>query len=381
MILIDPPSVPARGRWWSHLVSDTSHDELHAFAERLGIPRVAFDRDHYDLPADHYEAALAAGAVGVSSKELVARLARSGLRRAKYAVRPRRLVAGDTVRVVAPSGPARPDRVAAGVEVLESWGLRVQVAEGVGLGGPMRYLAAPDEQRAADLQQAWCDPEVAAVWATRGGYGAQRLLDLLDLPVMAAVEPRLLVGYSDVTALHRTVGTRLGLASLHGPGVAALGELSDSARDRLRGVVLDGGATELPGRWLVPAQAPVAGPLVGGNLAILAGSIGTPEIGSARGSVALLEDVNEPPYKVDRLLTQLLRSGWLRGVRAVVCGDFTGCGEPAVVEAVLRDRLEDLGVPVLVGLPIGHGEENAPVLLGARAEVRVDGTVRVGGLR
>ncbi|WP_181641626.1 DUF4031 domain-containing protein, partial [Nocardioides massiliensis] len=194
MILIDPPSVPARGRWWSHLISDTSHEELHAFAARLGIPRVAFDRDHYDLPADHYEAALAAGAVAVSPKELVARLARSGLRRAKYAVRPRRLAPGDNVRVVAPSGPARPDRVAAGVEVLESWGLRVQLAEGVGRRGPMRYLSAADEQRAADLQQAWCDPEVSAVWATRGGYGAQRLLDLLDIPVMAAAEPRLLVG-------------------------------------------------------------------------------------------------------------------------------------------------------------------------------------------
>src|SRR5690606_21519874 len=94
MILIDPPSVPARGRWWCVVVGDTPHGELHAFAERLGIPRVAFDRDHYDLPADHYEAALAAGAVAVSPKELVARLARSGLRRAKYPVRPRRLVPG-----------------------------------------------------------------------------------------------------------------------------------------------------------------------------------------------------------------------------------------------------------------------------------------------
>ncbi len=381
MILIDPPSVPARGRWWSHLVSDTSHEELHAFAERLGIPRVAFDRDHYDLPADHYEAALAAGAVAVSPKELVARLARAGLRRAKYAVRPRRLAAGDTVRVVAPSGPARPDRVAAGVEVLESWGLRVQLADGVGRGGPLRYLAASDEQRAADLQQAWCDPEVAAVWATRGGYGAQRLLDLVDIPVMAAAAPRLLVGYSDVTALHRAIGTRLGVASLHGPGVAALGELSADARARLRETVMAGAGTELGGSWLVPAQEEVSGPLVGGNLAVLAGSIGTPEAGSARGSIALLEDVNEPPYRIDRLLTQLVRSGWMRGVRAVVCGDFTRCGEPALVEDVLRDRLGALGVPVLVGLPIGHGVDNAPVLLGARAEVRVDGTVRVGGLR
>jgi len=384
VILLDPPSVPARGRWWSHLVSDSSQAELHAFAAGLGLPRRAFDRDHYDLPAELYDAALAAGAVPVSSRELVARLAASGLRRRPAAVVPRRLRPGDLVRVVAPSGPARPDRVAAGVAVLESWGLRVSLAEGVGTTGPRPYLAADDRRRAVDLAHAWADPEVAGVWATRGGVGAQRLLEELDrhddllASMDARRDPPLLVGYSDVTALHRFVGVRLGAASLHGPGVAALAGLDAEAVDRLRAVVMAGEGTRLRGRWLgPPPDEDVSGRLVGGNLAVLGAGVGTPEAGHARGSVVLLEDVREPAYKIDRLLTQLRRSGWLEGARAVVCGAFTDCGDPAAVEAVLADRLA--GVPVLVGLPIGHGERNAPVLLGVRARVTPDGRLSAPG--
>lgn len=391
MILIDPPSVPARGRLWSHLVSDTSLTELHAFADRVGIPRLAFDRDHYDIPADRYAVLVEAGAVPVSAKELVARLAGSGLRRRKHdalgarppggsRTRPRRLVPGDRVRVVAPAGPVGAGRLAAGIAVLEGWGLVVEVADGVATGGPLPHLAADDAVRARDLVEAWCDPGVAAVWAVRGGFGSQRVLDLLDLAAMEAAGPCLLVGFSDVTALHAALGDRLGVATLHAPGVAGLGELDAGALDRVHASILGAAPSVLRGRWLVSADGALSGPLVGGNLALLASAQGTPDAGSALAAVALLEDVAEPPYRVDRMVTQLLRSGWFDGVRAVVCGDFTRCGDPAEVEAVLRARLGGVA-PVLVGLPVGHGPVNEPVLLGARARLTPDGTLHVAGLR
>ncbi|MDP3968104.1 MAG: LD-carboxypeptidase, partial [Nocardioides sp.] len=203
---------------------------------------------------------------------------------------------------------------------------------------------------------------------------------LLDLAAMEAAGPCLLVGFSDVTALHTVFGDRLGVATLHAPGVAGLGELDDPSRERVRECVVGAAPSVLRGRWLVSAEAEVSGPLVGGNLALLASAAGTPDAGRALAAVALLEDVAEPPYRVDRMVTQLLRSGWFDGVRAVVCGDFTRCGDPAEVEAVLRARLGGVA-PVLVGLPVGHGPVNEPILLGARARLTPDGTLHVAGLR
>ena len=170
-----------------------------------------------------YDDLVAAGAAPVSSREIVQRLTVAGLRRRKATsmarravgnvlLRPPRLEPGDVVAVVATSGVVPEDRLRVGVERLTSWGLEVRVAPHV-LGMPTRlsYLAGSDEDRAADFTEAWLDPTVSAVWAARGGYGAQRMLDLLDWRRLAEAEPRLLVGFSDVTALHQAMASRLGL--------------------------------------------------------------------------------------------------------------------------------------------------------------------------
>lgn len=378
-ILIDPPRTPGHGREWSHLASDTSYDELHDFARLVGIPARGFDGDHYDVPAEHYDRVVAAGATPVTSRELVARLAGAGLRRRRSAaLRPRRpgsllvlpppLRPGDTVAVVEPAGPTSADRLSAGAAVLEGWGLRVRPAAQLEPAA-QPWLAGADGARAAALTAAWTDPDVRAVWCSRGGFGSHRLLDDLDWTRLAAAGPRWLVGFSDVTALHLGFASHLGLATLHAPGVASLAAAATDVVQATRRLVLGGESEVLTGRPGRPGTA--SGVLVGGNVAVLAASVGTPELRPARGGVALLEDIAEQPYRLDRLLTQLLRSGWFAGVRGVACGTFTDCGDPAVVRELLLARLTPLGVPVVLDLPIGHGPDNRAVVLGR--PVTIDG--------
>lgn len=384
-LLIDPPGSEGHGRLWSHLASDRSYDELHRFAAELGIPRRGFDRDHYDVPAERYEQVVAAGAVPVSSRELVRRLHEMGLRRRKSEVlgprrpgrpllRPRRLVPGDTVAVVAPAGPAPVDRLDAGLAVLRGWGLEVRELPHLrGRDEELDYLAAPDAVRAAELTAAWTAPDVAAVFCARGGYGVQRMVDLLDWPVLAEAGPKVLVGFSDVTALHQAFASRLGVVTLHGPVVTSLGAGDDASRDHLRRMLFDPESvhdlTPMSGRVRVGGVAD--GVLVGGNLALLAAEVGTPTARPAARGIAVLEDVGEDPYRLDRLLTQLLRSGWFDDVRGVAVGRLTGCGSDEASRRVVEDRLAPLGVPLVTDLPFGHADHNLTLPLGVPA--RLDG--------
>jgi muramoyltetrapeptide carboxypeptidase len=386
-VIVDPPNASGHGRLWSHVASDSDFGELHAFARALGIPERGFDRDHYDIPADWYDRVVAAGAEPVSSRELITRLATAGLRRPKAytfaprrpgrpLLRPPRLRAADLVAVVTPAGPVDPGRLAAGVEVLRSWGLEVTLPRPRQDPTP-GWLAGSDRERAAELTEAWTHPDVRAVWMSRGGYGTQRILDLLDWPALASSSPRLLVGFSDLTALHQAVAARLGAATVHAAGVAGLGDGDRTTAEATRDLVMGSGGAQLRGTP-TPGGGSAEGILVGGNVSLLASSCGTPFTRPATGGVALLEDVGEQPYRLDRALTQLLRSGWFEGVRGVCLGGFPGCGDPAEVRAVLDERLGPLAVPVLHGLPVGHLTKNLPVPLGVPARLDVSaGTLTV----
>ena len=385
-LIIDPPNSPGHGRLWSHLASDRSYDELHAFAQSLGIPQRGFDRDHYDIPAERYDVVVGAGAVPVTSRELIARLKAAGLRRRKAEtlapkrpgrplIRAPRLRAGDAVAVVAPAGPVAPDRLEEGLALLESWGLDVRVMKHVrGSNRRFGYLAADDAARAGDLMRAWCDSAVRAVFAARGGYGVQRMVDLLDWRSLAEAGPKVLTGFSDVTALHQAFAARLGLSTIHGPGVASLASGDEESRAHLRSLLFEPVAgtalTPAPGLALVPGRAD--GVLVGGNLALLAAEVGTGNSLPATGSIAMLEEVGEPQYRLDRLLTQLLRTGWFDGVRGIVLGDFTDCATPEAVQDLVMDRLAPLGVPMLWGAPVGHERRNLAFPLGVPATLDAD---------
>lgn len=398
-IFVDPPAWPAHGRLWAHLVSDVSYDELHAFAAAHGVPRRGFERDHYDVPEESYPNLVAAGAIPVSSREILDRLAHAGLRRRKAKamarrspgnslLRPPRLVPGDLVSVTALAGPISPERLEVGVERLRSWDLRVRVQPHTLDTHALGYLAGSDADRAADFADAWMDDEVAAVVAGRGGYGTQRMLDLLDWRRLAEARPKVLAGFSDVTALHQAVASRLGLVSLHSHVTTSLGSASDDSAEQMRAMLFEpaafdlfaGAAPDLEAgvRTVLPGAA--TGVLIGGNLSMLAGEVGTVFNRPARGGIVLLEEVTEEPYRLDRLLTQLLRTGWFDGVRAIVLGAFTECGDPAAVAAVLSDRLVPLGVPMVAGFDFGHTATSRCVPLGVRATLDAPGEDRPASL-
>jgi muramoyltetrapeptide carboxypeptidase len=289
-------------------------------------------------------------------------------------ISPAPLSEGATVAVTATSGPPAPDRLAAGLAVLASWGLRFDVLESVG--SVDGYLAGPDSLRRSDLQRALVDDGYQAVVIARGGFGTQRILDGVDWGAVSRARPRQVVGFSDVTALHQALRLRVGWGSVHGPVVTSLGDATDAALGRLRDVLFEPQSLRslLVGEQILPGAA--VGPLVGGNLAMLATSIGTPDAGSAEGAVVALEDVAETPYRIDRLLTQLTRSGWMDGARGVVCGGFTDCGDDAELRELFRRRLEPLGIPVLWGAGFGHLDENLAFPLGAEVTL-TDGVLRL----
>ncbi|MFF5929906.1 S66 peptidase family protein [Streptomyces hydrogenans] len=297
--------------------------------------------------------------------------------------RPVRLRPGDRVAVVAPSGPVPGPALAAGLDVLRGWGLDPVVAPHVLDTHPdIGHLAGTDRDRARDLTEAWCDPTVAGVLCARGGYGAQRMVDLLDWTAIRAAGPKVFVGYSDVTALHEALAVRAGFAALHGPMPAVSVFADDPAtRESLRATLFEPETVRVLGlgtaRPLVPGRA--AGVTLGGCVSLLAADLATPHARpSARGGLLLLEDVGEEPYRLDRILTQLLRSGWLAGVAGVALGSWAECGPYEEVRAVLADRLGGLGVPVVEELGFGHGPTALTVPLGLPAVLDADaGTLTV----
>jgi muramoyltetrapeptide carboxypeptidase len=285
-----------------------------------------------------------------------------------------RLREGDLVALVAPSGWVPPARAVAAVDVLTGWGLRTRM--GKHALGRHTYLSGTDEERLADFNDALRAPEVRGVLCLRGGYGAQRIVDGLDLQA-ARSDPKLVLGFSDVTALHLALWAGAGLPSVHGPTVTQLDRgaaslTATAARHALMSgepVTVTALAEEGTRGLNVPGRS--EGLLLGGNLTLLATSAGTPHRPDLRGAILLLEDVHEEPYEIDRYLVQLLRAGWLDGVAGVAVGQFTDCGtrdvyQPSVVD-VLSERLTPLGVPVLGGLPIGHGDQQVAVGLGVPA--------------
>jgi muramoyltetrapeptide carboxypeptidase len=290
--------------------------------------------------------------------------------------RPDRLAPGARVAVVAPSGPVPEERLEAGLDVLRGWDLDPVVAPHVLDRHPsFDYLAGTDADRAADLQAAWCDPSVDAVLCARGGYGVQRMADLLDWEAMRAAGPKVFVGFSDITALHEAFATRLGLVTLHGPMAAGVDFLKNArAQEHLKATlfapetvrVIASGATPM-----VPGRA--RGVTLGGCLALLAAELGTPHArSSARGGLLCLEDVGEETYRLDRYLTQLLRAGLLDGVAGVLLGSWQECEPPERLRPMLADRLGGLGVPVAEDFGFGHCEGALTIPFGVAAELDAD---------
>jgi len=301
-------------------------------------------------------------------------------------IKPKRLYPGDTIGVIAPASPGDLDSSMAGVSWLGEQGFRVRL--GMNVDQTLGYLAGSDNQRAADINAMFASPEIDGIVCLRGGYGTMRLLDLLDYDVIRT-HPKVFVGYSDITALHLSIGQRTGLVTFHGPMVSSdMGKgLSDYTWDSFSraittseplGAVINPSNVDPP-EFIVPGRT--RGYLTGGNLSLITGTLGTPYEIDTRGKILCLEEVGEAPYRMDRMLTQLLLAGKLQdaaGIVVAVCNDCDDKDDSPsfTLEEVLRDRLGGLSKPVLYNLHFGHTTEKATLPLGAMAILGTD----IGGL-
>lgn len=296
----------------------------------------------------------------------------------KQAVRPKPLREGEIVALLAPAGPLSScDETARAEEIVRSLGLvpRVMPSASRKLG----YLAGTDDERAADFNAALRDPDVRGIFALRGGYGTMRILDRIDYDAISG-DPKVVLGYSDLTALLNAITQRTGVVTFHGP-VAALSQFTDKEVRWLRAAVMSGeplGTLHVPQARSLSGGA-AYGRLAGGNLSLIAGLVGTSDEIDASGAILIIEDVDEPPYRIDRMLTQLRLSGAFDRAAGVIAGGWTNCdvAEDHVYAGlrladVLEDRLRDLGIPVLLDLPIGHIHEQWTLPLGAWAQLDAD---------
>ena len=284
--------------------------------------------------------------------------------------RPPALRPGDRVAVVAPAGPVERAALEKGLAVLAS---RYEPVVAEGLFARTRYVAGDDRRRLGELLAALDDPTVRGIFAARGGYGTMRLLAAVGPRLAAARRPKLLVGFSDVTALHLAWQAR-GWTSVHGPVVTQLGCQPPDVAERLFRLV-EATGEPAPALGGVPLVGGVAeGLLLGGNLSLVTRLLGTPYFPGVTGAVLLLEDVGERPYRLDRMWTHLGLAGVLHRIRGIALGEFTDCEEPDAdfgSRDVLAALAAETGLPCVGGLSIGHGEVNQAVPLGAR--VRLDG--------
>jgi muramoyltetrapeptide carboxypeptidase len=289
-------------------------------------------------------------------------------------IAPPRLRPGETIGVVAPAGPVRKRQLADGIRALEREGFRVRLGRHVF--EKRGHLAGRDEARAEDLNRMLRDPQVRCVLMARGGYGSMRIAPRVDWAAMRR-DPKVFAGFSDATFLHLGFAKYAGVRSLHGPNLHGLTPRrpADFAR-WLAWVTRPWPAAAVrslsaPRRLAGPGRR-VEGRVLGGNLVLLHYALGMGHAPNLAGTILFLEEVGEPPYKIDGMLTQLRVGGTLRGVRGVALGAFVDCvPRPGRTElplrAVLGDHLGALGVPVLGGIRAGHAARNAALPLGARA--------------
>ncbi len=309
-----------------------------------------------------------------------------GAQASRAILRPPRIQSGDTIGLMIPSGANwNPDEIDILLESLAALGLKGKLGRHVH--DRYGYLAGRDQDRAADLNAMFLDPEVKAIHCIRGGWGAARLLPLLDFAAIAR-HPKALIGYSDITALLLALHAKTGLVTFHGPNGAS--EWNPTNVEWLQRILWQGEQAifENPSergellaqvrhrvRTLTPGKA--RGKLLGGNLTVLTALLGSPYLPDFTGSILFLEDIDEAPYRIDRMLVQLKLAGVLDQIAGFVWGRCTRCGPgdgfgSLTIPDLLADHVVPLGIPAYSGAMLGHISEQFTLPVGV--EVELDAT-------
>ena len=307
-------------------------------------------------------------------------------------VKPERLRLGDTVGIVAPaSGVFNPSTIYFGQQLLEDWGYRVKLGQSIYR--RHGYLAGTDQERLEDLHQMFADPQVKAIICLRGGYGALRLVEQLDYQLIRE-NPKVFLGFSDITALHIAISQQTGLITFHGPVINKLirGLTSFTKESMLKTITQSkpfGVLTNPPNGpnpfSIAPGKG--SGQLVGGNLSLICATMGTPYELDTRGKILFLEEVGEEPYRIDRMLTQLELAGKFAEVKGIIFGQSVECVPRAYqpsfyctfsLEEILMEKFKEMQVPVLYNLTCGHGKDCFTLPVGVAVTLDADeGVIKI----
>ena len=282
-------------------------------------------------------------------------------------IKPRALKPGQAVGIVAPAGPINPDALDKGIELLTSLGFEPVL--GSHLFEEQGYLAGSDISRLDDIHKMIGNTNIKAIFCARGGYGCMRLLDRIDYDLIRQ-NPKIIMGFSDITALLMSIWEKTGLITFHGPLVTDLNhELKDNVHHMLN---LLGGVNSLSidlksADTYFPGEA--EGILMGGNLSLITHLIGTRYLPSLNGSILVIEEKGEAPYRLDRMLTHLRLSGIMKNIKGLIIGSLLECGSQEEIEKVLNNCLLDMSIPIVYSGPFGHGDENLALPLGVMARL------------
>lgn len=280
---------------------------------------------------------------------------------------PPKLVPGDLIGIAAPASPFDAAEFERGAAALELMGLRVHIPEG--LYKRSGYLAGSDLDRADQLNGLFANRQIKAIICARGGFGSTRLLQYLDYNAVRE-NPKIFVGFSDITAILLALYARSGLVTFHGPVVTTIGLANRVTMASLRSVLLSDKKLELkPKKSIVMKQGSVEAPVAGGNLSILCSLLGTQAQFDYKGHILFLEDQNEAPYKIDRILTQMKQAGCFESIAGLILGSFSGCGKYNQVLEIFSDILRDYDFPVMAGFEAGHGKTNITIPIGLAARL------------
>jgi muramoyltetrapeptide carboxypeptidase len=322
---------------------------------------------------------VAAGCTGLSTPTASAR-------RVRPLLKPKRLARGSTVGIIAPASGVKPDTFDKALAAIEGLGFRTKVGRYARGNGEL--YSGTETERLADLQWAFGDPEIDGIWCVRGGIGVQRLLPGVDFPLIQR-NPKVLIGFSDITALHVAIHERCGLVTFHGP--VGISTFSDYTRQHVLDAVMGAAVPRRievspfnrqqtdPGfKTEVITPGCARGRLAGGNLTVLTGLIGTPwGLSDVNGALLFLEEVEETPQKIERMLTQLRQALDFSQLAGVALGVFSKCvpkptsPSPPTIE-ILKSHFAPLGVPVVCGLSFGHIRDHCTIPFGLLAELDAD---------
>ncbi len=277
-----------------------------------------------------------------------------------------RLKKGDKIGIIAPAGPIKEDELKEGIRILKDHGFQIELSRSLFKSSNLGYIAGSIKERVDDLHEMFERKDIKAILCARGGYGSMQLLEYIDYELIKK-NPKMFIGYSDITALHLAFLKKIRFITFHGPMLKDLVYLHHYYLKMfffaIKGEMPDN-ITEKRANTLIPGTT--EGILIGGNLSIISHLIGTPYLPILDNMILFLEDINEPYYKIDRMLTHLKLSGIFKNVSGLILGLFKNCGKQDLIEQIITEILSDLDFPILSNFSIGHSDKNLTIPLGIR---------------